>query len=205
VNYLTRHPGEIALMLWQHVTLVGISLAIAFAIALPLGTFVARSRRFGGAVLAVLTTIYTIPSLALLALLVPLLGIGAPTAIVALVAYAQLILVRNVAEGLRGVPNATIDAARGLGMTPRQIYLRVELPQAAPVIVGGLRLATIVLISLATIASWIAAGGMGTIILYGLQHDDPSRAILGSAFAGGLAIGANAFFRAIEVRLRAVS
>jgi osmoprotectant transport system permease protein len=202
MTFLERHPGEVALITLQHVELVAIALLAACAIALPLGIIVARSRRAGPIVLAALNVIYTIPSLALLALLVPAFGIGTLTALIALTVYALMILVRNVAAGLRGVPFALIDAARGLGMSPRQTLWRVELPQAFPVMLGGVRLATITLIALATLASWINAGGLGTLIIYGLQHDDPSRALVGSTIAALLAIGADFGFRRLERLVR---
>jgi osmoprotectant transport system permease protein len=200
MDYLVQHPGVVAWRLLQHIELVGGALAIACAIALPLGVLVARKRRTGGVILAVLNAIYTIPSLALFALLIPLLGIGTWTALVALVLYAQMVLVRNVAVGLRGVSPALVDAARGLGMSPVQIFTRVEVPQALPVIIGGVRLASIALISLATLASWIDAGGLGALVLYGLQHDDPSRAVAGAIAAAALAIAVDVVLRTLQRR-----
>jgi osmoprotectant transport system permease protein len=202
MTFLQHHPAEVARHTLEHVELVAIALVLACAIALPLGVFVARSRRAGAAVLTGLNVIYTIPSLALLALLVPVFGIGTLTALIALTAYALMILVRNVAAALRGVPFALIDAARGLGMSPWQSFWRVEFPQALPVMLSGVRLATITLIALATLASWINAGGLGTLVLYGLQHDDPSRALVGSVIAALLAIAADAGFRRLEGLVR---
>lgn len=200
MSYLLEHPGTVAWRLLQHVELVASALAVACAIAFPLGVVVARKRRLGGAILAALNAIYTIPSLALFALLIPLLGIGTWTALAALVLYAQMLLVRNVAVGLRGVSPALVDAARGLGMSASQTFWRVEVPQALPVIVGGVRLASIALISLATLASWIDAGGLGALVLYGLQHDDPSRAVAGALAAALLAIAADAGLRRLQRR-----
>ena len=201
MSFVLRHPGEIAWRTAEHVELVLIALVIACAIALPLGIYVARHRRLGNLLLGGLNVIYTIPSLALLALLVPLFGIGTTTALIALVAYALMILVRNVVAGIRGVPFALVDAARGLGMSPRQTLWRVEIPQALPVMLGGARLATITLIALATLASWVNAGGLGTLVLYGLQHDDPVRALAGSAIAALLAIFSDTLLRALERRI----
>jgi osmoprotectant transport system permease protein len=201
MSFVLRHPGEIAWRTAEHVELVLIALVIACAIALPLGIYVARHRRLGNLLLGGLNVIYTIPSLALLALLVPLFGIGTTTALIALVAYALMILVRNVVAGIRGVPFALVDAARGLGMSPRQTLWRVEIPQALPIMLGGARLATITLIALATLASWVNAGGLGTLVLYGLQHDDPARALVGSAIAALLAIVSDTFLRALERRV----
>ncbi len=201
MSFLLRHPGEVALRLAQHVELVVLALVVACAVALPLGVLVARRPRAGRAILAALNVVYTIPSLALFALLIPLLGIGVPTALVALVAYAQMILVRNVAVGLNGVPAPLLDAARGLGMSARQTFWRVEVPQALPVIVGGVRLAAITLVALAALAAWIDAGGLGVLILYGLEHDDPSRAVAGALAAALLAVAADVSLRALQRRL----
>ncbi len=200
MTYLFTHSGTVAARLLEHLYLVLTSLGIAAAIALPLGVFVARSRRLGGIVLQVLNVSYTIPSLALFAVLVPVFGIGSTTAIVALVVYAQMLLVRNVVLGLRGVPAPLIEAARGLGMTPWQRFWRVEFPQALPVMLGGVRIATVALIALATLGAWVDAGGLGVLILYGLQHDAPDRTIAGSIVAAALAIVADRALRLAERR-----
>jgi osmoprotectant transport system permease protein len=117
---------------------------------------------------------------------------------IALVAYAQMILVRSIVVGLRGVPAAMREAALGLGMTPWQSLYRVELPQALPVVVGGLRLAAVATISIATLAGKIDAGGLGALLFAGLDNDDPNRIIAGSTAAAALAIGADATLRALE-------
>lgn len=201
MSYLFTHSGTVFGHLLEHVYLVLTSLAIACVVALPLGVFVARSRRFGGAVLQLLNIAYTIPSLALFAVLVPAFGIGSTTAIVALALYAQMLLVRNVALGIRGVPAPLVDAARGLGMTAWQRFWRVEFPQALPVVLGGVRVATVALIALATLGAWVDAGGLGVLILYGLQHDAPDRAIAGSIVAALLAIAADRGLRLLEARV----
>jgi osmoprotectant transport system permease protein len=198
VTYLFTHASTVAARLGEHVVLTGVALAIALLIALPLGVFVARRPRAGALTLGVLSALYTIPSLALLAILVAVFGLGAPTAVVALVAYAQMILVRNVAEGLRGVSPAAVDAATGLGFTPRQRLLRVELPLALPAILGGIRIATVSLIGIATIAAWIDAGGLGTLVFEGLHQDDPQKIIAGSVAAVVLALAADLVLRVAE-------
>ncbi len=198
MSYLVTHFHTVAERLAEHVVLVAVSLALALLVALPLGVVVARAPRAGAVTLAILSAIYTIPSLALLAILVAVFGLGTPTAIVALVAYAQMLLVRNVAEGLRGVSPAAIDAARGLGFTPLAQLLRIELPLALPTIVGGIRIATVSLISIATVAAWIDAGGLGTLIFEGLHQDDPAKIIAGSVAAVALAIVADLALRIVE-------
>jgi osmoprotectant transport system permease protein len=198
VTYLFAHPVLVATLLGQHLALTFGSLGIAILIAFPLGVFAARNARAGGAILGVLGAIYTVPSLALLALLVPLEGLGVPTAITALVAYAQMILVRNVVAGLRSIDPAQREAALGLGMTATQALVRVELPLALPVMLGGVRLATVSLIAIASVAAWIDAGGLGTLLFDGIHQDDPQKIVAGSVAAGALAIVADAGLRALE-------
>lgn len=201
MTYLFTHLADVAALAGQHLALVVTALAIALAIALPLGIVSARNERIGTATLGILGAIYAIPSLALLVLFVPILGLGFWTAVVALVAYAQMLLVRNVAVGLRSVPAAQIEAAKGMGMTSLQRLVRVELPYALPIVVGGLRIATISLIAIATVAAFINAGGLGTLIFAGIHQDDPQRTIAGSIGAATLAILADLAFRSFERRL----
>ena len=198
MSFILNHPALVAARFGEHVLLTLVSLAIALAIAFPLGVYAARRPRAGAIALGTLNAIYTIPSLALLALLVAIFGLGMPTAVVALVAYAQMILVRNIAEGLRGVSPAALDAADGLGFTPFERLTRVEIPLALPAIVGGIRIATVSLIGIATIAAWVDAGGLGTLIFEGLHQDDPAKIVAGSLAAVVLALAADAALRAIE-------
>lgn len=197
-GYLISHTSTVARHLGEHLYLVVSALAIACIFALPLGVLVARARRLGGIVLQTLNVAYTIPSLAMFAVLVPVFGIGSTTAIAALAVYAQMLLVRNVALGLLGVPAVLVEAAKGLGMTPWQRFWYVEFPQALPVILGGLRVATVTLIALATLGAWVDAGGLGVLILYGLQHDAPDRTVAGSVVAAALAVAADRGLRGIE-------
>jgi len=198
MTFILRHPELVATRLGEHLVLTFVSLAIALVIALPLGVLAARRPRAGAITLGVLNVIYTIPSLALLAILVAFFGLGMPTAVVALVAYAQMILVRNVAEGLRGVSPAALDAADGLGFTPFARLVQVEIPLALPAIVGGIRIATVSLIGIATIAAWIDAGGLGTLVFEGLHQDDPDKIVAGSLAAIVLALAADAVLRLAE-------
>jgi osmoprotectant transport system permease protein len=198
VSYLLNHPAEVGWRLLQHLELTAVALAIAFAIALPLGVVSARNARVRGPVLATLGVIYTLPSLAVFGLLVPVFGLGLVTTEIALVAYAQLVLVRNITVGLRDVPATMRDAALGLGMTPWQTFRRVEFPYALPVILGGVRLAAVATISIATLAGKIDAGGLGTLLFAGLDNDDPGRIFAGSAACALLAIAADLALRGLE-------
>jgi len=202
VTYLATHLDRVGALLGQHVVLVLVSLALALLVALPAGVVAARKPRVGAAILGVTGALYTIPSLALLALLVAVMGLGAPTAIVALVAYAQMILVRGVVAGLRGVDPALVDAARGLGFTARQTLLRVEFPAALPVVLGGVRVATVSLVALATVAAWINAGGLGVLLFEGIGTNNPQKIFAGALAAAVLAIAADLALRAAERAVR---
>jgi osmoprotectant transport system permease protein len=144
-------------------------LALAVLIGIPVGVVIYRIRPLRAPVLGVLSVIYTIPSLALLVLLIPLTGLSPWTAIIALVLYAQLVLVRNTLVGLAAVDPAIVEAARGMGMNDWQRLVRVELPLASPVILAGVRLATIAVIGIGTVAAFISAGGLGVLLFEGVR------------------------------------
>lgn len=184
----------------QHLLLTLTAMAIALLLALPLGLLVARWRRGGDTLLGVLGVLYTIPSLALLVLLIPWLGLGFWTAIVALVVYAQLVLVRNVAVGLRGVDPAISEAARGMGMSPWQRLARVELPLALPVIIAGVRIATLSTIAIATVAALINAGGLGRTLFEGVTQGNKDKVIVGAVAVSLLAVVADQLLRFSERR-----
>jgi osmoprotectant transport system permease protein len=196
--FVFTHANEILFRLGQHIALTGGTLLIACAIALPLGVAAARNRRVRRILLPLLDCTYTIPSLALYALLIPEMGLGLPTAATALTLYAQTILVRSVVTGLSQVPLALRDVARGLGMSSLQSLVRVELPYAMPTLIGGIRVAAVTLIAMANLAAWINAGGLGTLIFYGLEHDDANRIVVGSLCSIFLVLPADAFFRRLE-------
>jgi len=194
-HYIVTHVNVIGRYTLEHIVLVGVSLAIAVAIAFPLGIIAARRPRLGAWIVGTTGVLYTIPSLALLAILVVTIGLGFGTAVIALVLYAQMVLVRSVVTGLNGVEPGIRDAARGLGFTPWQSLLRIELPAALPVLIGGVRVAAVTLIALATLAAWIDAGGLGVLLFEGIHTDDPDRIIAGAHAAAVLAI-------AVDVGLR---
>lgn len=202
MHYLFTHTHAVGVALGQHAALTLESLLIASAFAIPIGVAVARTPRLNAPVLGTLGIIYTIPSLALLALLVPVLGLGVWTAIVALAAYAQMILVRNIAVGIIGVDPAAVEAARGMGMNEWQIFWRVQRPLAMPVALGGLRIATVSIIGIANVAAWVNAGGLGTLVLDGIERDYPDMALAGAIVSALLAIGADLGLRLVERRYR---
>ncbi|MBV8155100.1 MAG: ABC transporter permease [Candidatus Eremiobacteraeota bacterium] len=203
MSYFLDHPARVGSLTLAHVELVAVALIAACAIALPLGLLAARRPALSGWLLGALGALYTIPSLALLALLVEAAGLGPAPIVVALVLYAQFMLARNVVAGITGVDRAQVDAARGLGMSPPQILVRVEIPQALPVMIGGVRVAAIASIAIATLGGYVGAGGLGVLIFNGLTLHQPSMIVAGSLAASILAIVADGLLRLAERSARA--
>jgi len=202
VNYLVTHPGRVAELSVAHIELVAAALIAASAIAFPLGLVAARRPAIASWLLGALGALYTIPSLALLAVLVELFGLGPVPIFVALVLYAQFMLARNVVAGINGVDRAQIDAACGLGMSPGEILRRVEIPQALPVMIGGLRVAAIAAIAIATLGGYVGTSGLGVLIFNGLTLHQSSMIVAGSLAASMLAIVVDALLRLAERRAR---
>jgi osmoprotectant transport system permease protein len=205
VELIARRGDQILQHTGEHLVLVAVSTAVALAIALPLGIALARRPRAARAVIGVANVVQTIPSLALFGFLIPLPflgGIGARTAIVALVLYAILPVLTNTFAGIRGIPAPIVEAATGMGMTPRQILRWVELPLAAPVIIAGIRIATVISVGVATIAAAIGAGGLGTLIFRGVSMVDNRLVLAGAIPAAMLAVGADLLLTWIERRIQ---
>lgn len=186
----------------QHLVLSLVPVVIALAISLPVGIFCARNRSFYPPVTAFTGVLYTIPSLAFFVMLVPIVGTGRLPVIIALTAYSLLILIRNVVTGLDSVPNDTKDAARGMGLTERQILWRVEFPLALPVIVAGIRIATVTVIGIASIAAYIGAGGLGRPIFDGIDRDFNTPIIVGALLVALLAMTTDVSLSRFERYLR---
>ena len=188
-------------LIGQHVVLVLVSTGIAAAVGLPLGIAMARRPRLARALLGVAGLLQTIPSLALFGFLIPLPfigGIGARTAIVALVLYALLPVLRNTYTGILQVDRAVVEAATGMGMTPSQRLRMVELPLALPVILAGLRIAAVVSVGTATIAAAVGAGGLGTYVFRGIATLDTRLILAGAIPAALLALATDALLGAVE-------
>ena len=181
----------------EHVSLVGASIAIAICTAVPIGIAITPSRRIASAVLYAASIMITIPSIALFGLLIPLLsligeGIGYLPALVALVLYAQLPIIRNTYAAITNVDPALREAARGMGMTTLQRLREVEIPIAVPVIISGVRNAVVLNIAVAAIATYIGAGGLGTFISRGISQTDIRQLLTGAIAVSVLAILADA-------------
>lgn len=203
-GYFWERRSEILALTGEHVVLVLASTFLAVAIGVPLGVALTRRPRLARPVLGFANVVQTIPSLALFGFLIPLPfigGIGARTAIAALVVYALLPILRNTYTGIRSVDPAVAEAATGIGMTPRQRLRLVELPLALPVVLAGVRIATVVAIGLATIAAAIGAGGLGVLIYRGVAIVDHRLILAGAVPAAVLALIADAGLGFIEKRL----
>jgi osmoprotectant transport system permease protein len=197
---------EIARTTGEHVVIVIVSVALATALGIPLGIFCTRNPPAGRFVLRTIDIIQTIPSLALFGFLIPIPfigGIGARTAIVALVLYSLLPIVRNTFIGIRGIDPTVRDAGIALGLTPRQLLRQVELPLAMPTIVAGVRIATVLAIGVATIAAAIGGGGLGTFIFRGVAMVDTRLILAGAIPAAALAVVADIVLSAVERRMKA--
>ena len=201
---INQYQPQLIARIWEHLWLVGISMLIASAIAIPAGILLTRRPRAQRWVLGFTNTVQTIPSLALFGFLIPLPllgGIGPRSAIVALVLYALLPIVRNTFTGIREVDPAIREAAFAMGMTDRQILRMVELPLAARTIMAGLRVATVTAVGVATVATLIGAGGLGDFIYRGLQTVNSGLILLGAVPAALMALAADYGLGLVERRL----
>jgi osmoprotectant transport system permease protein len=202
VTWYLRNFDLVAVALGQHVAIALTALVIAFAIALPVGVLAARHDRAYAIAIAIAGFLYTIPTLALLALLIPFVGLGRTNAIIAMVAFSLVVLIRNIATGIREVAPDVVDAARGMGMSARQRLFRVELPLAAPVIVAGLRVAAVTVISVTVVAAYVNAGGLGTLIFDGIATDHAPKIWSGALTACALAVAVDGALAFAERRLQ---
>ncbi len=205
-NFLSRNYAEVLQLTFDHMRLVGISIAIAVAIGIPLGILIVRKKKLQRWVLGFANVMQTVPSLALFGFLIPVPfigGIGNKTAIVALVVYSLLPIIRNTFTGISSVDPAVVEAARGMGMTDWQLLRHVELPLASSMILAGVRVATVIAVGLATIAGAIGADGLGTYIFRGINMVNNHILLAGAIPAAILALLADTGLGWVERRLKA--
>jgi osmoprotectant transport system permease protein len=196
--------GIVLGLLVEHLLITGLALALSTAVALPLGVWIARNQRRKDIVLGGLGILFTVPSIALIILLIPLFGLNARSVIVALIIYAQIILVRNITAGLEGVDAAVLEAARGMGMGRWQIWWRIELPLALPVILAGARIAAVAVVAIAAIGAKFNAGGLGELLFQGIaQAGRYDKIWAGAIMVALLALGLNSALLSLERRVSA--
>ncbi|MFX3674960.1 MAG: ABC transporter permease [Paenisporosarcina sp.] len=182
----------------EHIYLSFVALAIGIAIALPLGILIARYRKYAEPVIGVTAVFQTIPSLALFGFLVPLIGIGSNTALIALIIYALLPILRNTYTGITSVDTSIIEAGRGMGMTRTQLLNQIEFPLALPFIMAGIRTATVLTVGIATLATFVGAGGLGDVIYRGLQSYNNALVLAGALPVALLAITFDLLLKWVE-------
>lgn len=201
LRFLAAHRAEFVALLLQHVLLVGASTLAAIAIGVPVGILAARRPRLGAPIVWLANVVQTIPSLAMFGFLLPLPivgGLGARVAIVVLILYALLPIVRTTVAGIRGVERSLVEAGTALGMTSRQLLWQVELPLALPSIVAGIRVAAVIGVGTATIAAAVGAGGLGEYIFRGLSMVDPTVILAGAVPAAALALAVDGLLLVAE-------
>lgn len=184
--------------LWEHVMISFLASCLIALCGIPLGIFIARFRSVAPWVIAFTGVLYTIPALALFGFMIPILGIGIRPTLFALFIYGLLPLVRNTYVGIVSVDPAIVEAALGMGSTEWQLLWRVQLPLALPVIVAGLRTVVVMTISVATIAAFIGAGGLGVLIFRGITSYYPELVVLGSLLVAALSLGADGMLGLME-------
>jgi osmoprotectant transport system permease protein len=201
MNWFLRNWDQVLLGLYEHIVISASALAISFVIAFAIGLWAARRESVFQAALAISGFLYTIPTLAFLALLIPIVGLGKTNAILVMVCFSLLILIRNIATGIRNAPAEAVDAARGMGMSELQVLWKVEVPLALPVIVAGLRIAAVTVISVSVVAAYVGAGGLGTLIFNGIANDHGPKIWAGALTACALAVTVDLTLAALERRL----
>jgi len=172
----------------QHIEMTALSMFFAILISVPLGVFLTRHRNLAETVIGITAVFQTIPSLALLGIMIPLFGIGFLPAVIALTIYGLLPILRNTYTGIISVDQAAIEAGKGMGMTTRQILFMVEVPLALPIIMAGIRTATVLIIGVATIATLIGSGGLGDLIYRGIAMASTELILAGAIPAAILAL-----------------
>jgi len=198
MQYIIDNPDIVRTLLLRHLQITAIALGIALAIALPLGLLVNRYRWLAVPIVGTLGILYTIPSLALIILLIPAFGLGSKPVIIALIIYAQIILVRNILVGLQSISPAMLEAARGMGMNAWQMWWRVQFPLALPIMLAGLRIAAVVVIGIAAIGAKFGAGGLGKLLFDGISGSRYDKIWAGAITVSALAFAINGLLLLLE-------
>jgi osmoprotectant transport system permease protein len=201
LNYDMTDPSSIPNLLIQHLTIVGISMLISIVIAIPVGIFIARRRPLQGPVIGLAGLLYTIPGIALLAYLIPLTKLSLATIVIPLVLYAQLVLIRNTVTSVNNIDPHLLEVGRAMGMSSVQLLLRVTLPLALPIIVAGIRVATVTSIGIATLASLVGNGGLGDLIFVGIHNLNFQQVFAGGVVVALLAIVMDIFLLGVQTLL----
>lgn len=201
LEFLIKHYDKLAISLLQHLEIISLALLFSIAFSIPLGFLLSRKKYASTIVLAVFSILYAIPSLALFSFFIPVTGLGLKTAVIVVAIYVQFILLRNTVEGFTSIDASIIEASRGMGLNSAQLLFKIELPLALPVIIAGIRIATVSSISLAMIAATINAGGIGTLLFEGLKNLYPVKIFWGIILSSGLSLITNQILMQFEKHL----
>ncbi len=201
MTYLVTNAPEVLRLLAEHMAIVFGGLILSILVGAPIGVLIHRVRILELPVMTVAGLLYITPSLALFAALIPLTGLGKTTAIVSQVVYSLLVITRNTVAGLRSVPAPEQEAALGLGLSGLQRFWMVEMPSALPIIVGGIRVAAVMGVGIASIAAYVGAGGLGSLVFRGIATVDGSLILAGVLPITALALSVDYSLRFIELRL----
>ena len=200
-NYNLTDPQSIPNLFLKHLTLVLIIMLISIIIGIPLGLLVSRYKRLYLPLITASGLLYTIPSIAAFALLIPFTGLSPATAIIPLVLYNQLVLIRNTAAAVNGIDPLLLEVGRAMGMKPQQLLFRVTLPLALPVIVAGIRIATVTTIGIVALASLVGQSTLGDLIFQNLAFFDPDPIVAGAILTAAFAIVADLLLLSLQVTL----
>jgi osmoprotectant transport system permease protein len=203
IQFLQENWGRTLFLTWEHVWLVGLSLAIATGTGVPIGIAITKNEEMAKRIIGGANVIMTVPSIALFGIMLPILavvghGLGKVPAVIALVLYSELPIIRNTYTAIKNVPNALVDAGRGMGLNKFQLLTEVEIPMAVPVIVAGLRTAAVMNIGIAAIAAYIGAGGLGVFIQQGIARSYGEMIVAGALSVSVLAIIVDAGMALLE-------
>lgn len=198
ITYGVRHYDKMLGYLFEHIQMCLSALLISTIIAIPLSLLLLKRKNLSKMVIALLGACYAIPSMAFFAILMPVFGLGKTGAIVVLTVYCQFILTRNIVMAFQGIDPMLIEAAKGMGMSTKQIFIKVQFPLALPVIIGGLRIATISTIASAVIAQTVNAGGIGVLLFEGLRSSNITKMLWGTILAAALSLVCNTLLEQAE-------
>lgn len=197
-EYIDVFGDNILYLLEQHIILFAISLAAAIVLGVTLGTLVHRFRGLSTLIVPVVNVLQACPEIVLLALAIPFLGIGISGALIPLFVKGVLPILRNTASGFASIDPRMLEAARGMGMSPVQILLRVEVPAVLPIVIAGVRISAVMLVSVLTLTAYIGVDSLGTLILQGISRMDTTPLLIGSGLTALLAVTVNYLLFGLE-------
>jgi osmoprotectant transport system permease protein len=198
--FVVDRIDQILYLTGQHLALILSAMAVSIPLGLCLGIIASYSRWFRSVVLYLVDLVTTIPSIALFGLLIPWFGLGFPPAVIGLILYTQLPVLRNTCEGISSIDPSVLEAARGMGMRELRILYRIKLPLATATILAGIRVSVVIGVGLTTIAAYIGSGGLGEFILRGIARSDATMVLVGASLVSVLAIVVDTFLKRAEVR-----